>query len=79
MPGMVPVEQQFQLADLAFPDFPHDLFVFHCVSRLRYAIPWNSKKVTRILHLCRSSHNPSASDFLRHAADLRQNRRVANS
>ena len=26
---IVPVEEQFQLADGAFPDFPHRLFVFH--------------------------------------------------
>src|ERR1017187_10069890 len=48
-------------------------------SRFRYAIPWKSKKVTRILHLCRFGHNPPASDFLRHAVDLRQNRRTAHS
>src|SRR6185295_16372459 len=28
-PRMMPVEQQFQLADRPLPDLPHHLFVFH--------------------------------------------------
>jgi hypothetical protein len=76
---MIPVEKQFQLSDRAIPDFPHHRFVFHMSPDLRIAIPSKSKKVTRILHLCRSGNNARPIDFLRHAIDLRQNRRVANS
>jgi hypothetical protein len=42
----VAVEKLFQLSDVARPDFPHDLFVFHVVS-LRNSILRGGKKVTK--------------------------------
>jgi hypothetical protein len=79
---MMPVEQQFQLTDRALPDFPHHLFVFHVSPQSRPITLCNTWELEK--GYANSTPVPIrlqrvTSDFLRHAIDLRQNRRVANS